>query len=240
VPSLPTDLSTLEDGRLDELAAAHRATIKQVRRMLGRQRIERPRAAAVDAEEVVRPSQATGPPTTAAEEASAVDDGRLEELAASLGITVGDLRRMIEVAGSRHGPYGGRLDVAGPRPDRPYRGRLDVAGRRRDGQYGGRLDVNEIRRRYEAGESLAEIGAALGASDTTVRNAMVRVGIPTRPGPRPAGERRGPLHRLDVADIVRRYRAGDSIIGIARATGASESGVYRVIKRSRIERQSPC
>jgi hypothetical protein len=33
--------------------------------------------------------------------------------------------------------------------------------------YRGRLDVDEVRRRYEAGESLAEIGAAMGASLTT-------------------------------------------------------------------------
>jgi hypothetical protein len=71
----------------------------------------------------------------------------------------------------------------------------------------------------------------MGASDTTVRNAMVRAGIPTRPGPRPAGERRGPLHRLDVGEIRRRREAGETIVRIARAIGASESGVYRAIKR---------
>jgi hypothetical protein len=196
--------STLGDGRLDELAARHGVTIAEVRRMVGPQRIERRVAATVvDTEEAVDPSQA-GTLETAAEEPAALDDGRLAELAASLGVTVGDVRRMVELAP------------------------------RRDGRYRGRLDVDEVRRRYEAGESLAGIGAAMGASDTTVRHAMARVGIPTRPGPRPAGERRGPLHRLDVAEIVRRY----SIIGIARAVGASESGVYRAVKRSGIER--PC
>jgi hypothetical protein len=96
--------------------------------------------------------------------------------------------------------------------------------------------VEEVRRRYESGESLAAIGAAMGVSDTSVRHAMVRVGIPTRPGPRPAGERRGPLHRLDVAEIVRRYQAGETIVGIARAIGASESGVGRAIRRNGIGR----
>ena len=154
----------------------------------------------------MRPSQASGPPLTAAEDPAALDDGRLEELAATLAVTVGDVRPMVELA-----------------PRRTYRGRLDV---------------EEVRRRYEAGESLAAIGAAMGASDTTVRHAMVRVGIPTRPGPRPAGERRGPLQRLDVAEIRRRYQAGETIKGIARAIGASESGVGRAMDRIGIARRS--
>ena len=152
----------------------------------------------------MRRCQASGPPLTAAEDPAALDDGRLEELGATLAATVGDVRPMVELA-----------------PRRTYRGRLDV---------------EEVRRRYRAGASLAAIGAVMGASDTTVRHAMVRAGIPTRPGPRPAGERRGPLHRLDVDEIVRRHQAGDAIVGIARAIGASESGVYRAIKRSGIER----
>jgi len=196
---------TLEDGRLDELAARHGVTIAEVRRMGGPQRIERPRVAVVVPDE--GPSEA-GPPMTGAEEPAAPDEGPLEELAASLGVTVGDVRRMIE--------------VAGPRPD---------------GRYRGRLDVSEIRRRYEAGESLAEIGAAMGASDTTVRNAMVRVGIPTRPGPRPAGERRGPLRRLDVEEIRRRWEAGETMVVIAKAIGASLAGVRRAMDRNGIDRR---
>jgi hypothetical protein len=205
--SLPNP-STLEEGRLDELAARHGVTIAEVRRLMGAEQIERPRVAAVvDNDGVLGPSEAGGPPMIIAEDLFALDAGRLEELAATLSVTVGDVRRMIGVAGPR-----------------------------RDGPYGGRLDVHEIRRRYEAGESLAEIGAAMGASDTTVRNAMVRAGIPTRPGPRPAGERRGPLHRLDVEEVPRRREAGETIKRIARAIGASESGVGRAIKREGIGR----
>jgi hypothetical protein len=203
----PLDPSSLEDGRLDELAAKHGLTIAEVRRMMGPQQIKRPSAAALDTDEVVSPSQAGEPLEPAAEDPVALDEGWVEELAAGLGMTVGDVARMI-----------------------------DGAGPRRDGRYRGRLDVDEIHRRYQAGESLAEIGAAMGASDTTVRHAMVRAGIPTRAGPRPAGERRGPLHRLDIAEIRRRYQAGDAIAAIARAIGASESGVGRAIKRSGIGR----
>ena len=184
---------TLEDGRLDELAARHRMRIAEVRRMMGPQQIQRQRAGVVaEIDEVAGPSQAGEPPATVGEEPATLDDGRLEELAASLGVTVGDVRRMVELA-----------------PRRTYRGRLDV---------------EEVRRRYEAGESLAEMGAAMGASDTTVRHAMVRAGIPTRPGPRQAGERRGPLHRLDLEEIRRRREAGEKIVGIAGPSARARAG----------------
>jgi hypothetical protein len=44
------------------------------------------------------------------------------------------------------------------------------------------------------------------------------------------------MHRLDVAELTRRYHAGETVVGIARDIGASQSGVYRAIKRSGIER----
>jgi hypothetical protein len=204
----PPGPEPLEDGRLDELAARHGLTIAEVRRMLGPQQIERPSASAV-LDGVVDPSQAGALPVAAAEEPAAFDNDRLEELAASLGVTMGDIVRMIEVAGPR-----------------------------RDGRYRGRLDVDEIRRRYEAGESVAGIGAAMGASDTSVRHAMVRAGIPTRPGPRPAREPRGPLHRLDVEEVCRRWEAGETIAAIAEAIGASISGVRRSMDRNGIDRRS--
>jgi hypothetical protein len=204
-------LSTLRDGRLDELAARHGMTIREVRRAIDPQIVARPRVD-VDPHPPVVPGDGPDPclppqpRAVGTEDPAALDEGPLEELAASLGVTVGDVRRMVELA-----------------PRRTYRGRLDV---------------DEIRRRYEAGESLAAIGAVMGASDTTVRQAMIRAGIPTRPGPRAAGERRGPLRRLDVAEIRRRWDAGETIGDIARAIGASESGVYRAIRRHGIGRQS--
>jgi hypothetical protein len=97
------DPSILEDGRLDEVAARHGVAIRQVRQMMGPQRIKRPPAAAVvETEEVDLASQASAPPMTAAEEPSTLDDGRLEELAASLGVTVGDVRRMVELGAAPH------------------------------------------------------------------------------------------------------------------------------------------
>jgi hypothetical protein len=208
---------TLDDGCLDELATRHGVTIAEVRRMMGPQRVARRdppnsgTSAAVGADLVDVRVPAIPTPTQAAvpEDSSGLDDGRLEELAASLGVTFGDVRRMIEVAGPR-----------------------------RDGSYRGQLDVAEIRRRYEAGESLATIGAAMHASDTAVRHAMVRAGIPTRPGPRPAGERRGPPRRIDVDDVRRRSQAGETIPAIARAMGASPRGVRLVMDRNGIGRRS--
>jgi hypothetical protein len=86
--------------------------------------------------------------------------------------------------------------------------------------------------------SWAGIGAALGAADTTVRHAMVRAGIPTRPGSRPAGERRGPLHRLDVEEIQQRWEVGETVAAIAQAIGASVEGVRRAMKRLGIDGRS--
>jgi hypothetical protein len=141
-----------------------------------------------------------------AEDSAALDDGRLDELAASLGVTIGDARRMVELA-----------------PRRTYRGRLDL---------------EEIRRRYEAGESIAAIGAVGGVSRTAVRDAMIRAGIPTRPGPRPAGERRGPLRHLDVEEIRRRWETGETLVAIARAVGASRGGVRLAMERVGNDRRS--
>jgi hypothetical protein len=202
----PPNCSTLEDGRLDELAARYGLTIAEVRRMMGPQQIERLSAAVVDVDEVGRPFAASENAVTVAVEPSALDDVRLEELTASLGVTVGDVRRMLDAAPGH------------------------------DGAYRGRLDLDEIKRRYEAGESLAKIGTAMGVSDTAVHHAMVRAGIPRLPGSRPAGERRGPQRRIDVDEVRRRWEAGETIGTIARAIGASDKGVRLVMDRAGMER----
>jgi hypothetical protein len=78
------------------------------------------------------------------EDPATLDDGPLEELAASLGVTVGDVRRMVELA-----------------PRRTYRGRLDV---------------DEIRHRYQAGDAIVGIARAIGASESGVYRAIRRSG----------------------------------------------------------------
>jgi hypothetical protein len=89
-----------------------------------------------------------------------------------------------------------------------------------------RLDIEEIRRWTEAGRTLAQIGETIGASSTRVRLTMVRAGIPRRPK---GGTRQSP--RLDVDEIRRRPQAGQSVGGIARAIGAVEIGVKKVVQR---------
>jgi hypothetical protein len=48
-----------------------------------------------------------------------------------------------------------------------------------------------------------------------------------------------PRPRLDLGEITRRYQAGETITEIARAVGASPSGVSRAIKRGGVERRPP-
>jgi hypothetical protein len=48
-----------------------------------------------------------------------------------------------------------------------------------------------------------------------------------------------PRPRLDLGEITHRYQAGETIAAIARAVGASPSGVSRAIKRGGVERRPP-
>jgi hypothetical protein len=154
---------TLEDGRLDEFAARHGMTIRDVRRVMGPQMFAR-RQLEVEPHPAVVPGNGPGaslPPQPGAlvpEDSAGLNDGWLDELAASLGVTIGDVRRMVELA--------------------PRRRMVDLTPR---GTPRLRLDLHEICRRYEAGESLAAIGAVIGVSRTVVRGAMIRAGIPPAP-----------------------------------------------------------
>ena len=94
-----------------------------------------------------------------------------------------------------------------------------------------RLDLEDICRRTEAGQTLVEIANAIGASSTGVQRAMVRAGIPRRP----KGDI-GRNPRLDVEEIRRRHEMGESVAVIARAIGASEMGVEKVVQRFGIPR----
>ena len=60
---------------------------------------------------------------------------------------------------------------------------------------------------------------------------MVRAGIPRRP----KGDI-GRNPRLDVEEIRRRHEMGESVAVIARAIGASEMGVKKVVQRFGIPR----
>jgi transposase len=241
----PPDPSTLEDGRLDELAARHRVTIAEVRHQMNRRRPP--------------PYQYRSGPAPTVDSAKIVAlylEGRTQVDVARL---FGGTRQTVARYVRRAGVVGPRPPRRPPRPPAPrpvvdteriielYRqghtqkavaaivgcSRKAVvrvvrqAGVVRRG-YMPRLDLEEIRRRAEAGQTLAEIGHAIGASSTGVRYAMVRVGIPRRSA--------GRSPRLDVEEIRRRRQAGQSVAGIARAIGASEIGVAKVVRRYGIPR----
>jgi hypothetical protein len=94
------------------------------------------------------------------------------------------------------------------------------------------LSIDELVRRYRAGESCAAIAAATGSRPTTVQGRLKRAGVKLRPPGRPAS--RGLIDVAD-ADLVARYRAGETCPAIAAAIGMSESMVYDRLKRAGVE-----
>jgi hypothetical protein len=125
-----------------------------------------------------------------------LEDGRLDELAARHGLTIAEMRRMTR-----------RLPKGEDRPARPVYDHQAIVDlyltgltTERVAQQIGcsvktvrrqvrearvsrarRLDIDDIARRYQAGQSTIEIGAAIGSSTGAVSNAMRRAGIPGRP-----------------------------------------------------------
>jgi DNA-binding CsgD family transcriptional regulator len=92
--------------------------------------------------------------------------------------------------------------------------------------------TDELVRRYRAGESCAAIAAATGLRPTTVQGRLKRAGAKLRPPGRPAS--RGPLGVTD-ADLVARYRAGESCAAIGEATGLSRTTVHGRLRRAGVE-----
>jgi hypothetical protein len=92
--------------------------------------------------------------------------------------------------------------------------------------------IDELVRRYRAGESCAVIAAATGSRPTTVQARLKRAGVKLRPPGRPAS--RGSDGVTD-ADLVVRYRAGETVEAIAAATSLSKSVVHDRLKRAEVE-----
>jgi uncharacterized protein (DUF433 family) len=94
------------------------------------------------------------------------------------------------------------------------------------------LTTEELVRRYQAGETLAMLAAAIGVSRTPLYRLLREAGVKlSAPGTLP---RMGRLCATD-ADLVARYRAGETCEVIAAATGLSESVVRRRLKRAGVE-----
>jgi hypothetical protein len=134
------DLSTLEDGRLDELAARHGLTVAEVRRMtMSRRRKRRRRRRPPDVDEVVRRYQA---------------GGSLKTVGRAMGITADAVRTALIQAGVPRRPA-----VLSPRSG---------------------CDPDDIRRRYEAGQSVYAIARTLGSTEHLVRKALERARLERR------------------------------------------------------------
>jgi DNA-directed RNA polymerase specialized sigma24 family protein len=91
------------------------------------------------------------------------------------------------------------------------------------------LSTKEMARRYRSGETVVMIAAAAGLDLATVHGRLKRAGVKLRP--------RGRSPRLVLlgatdAKLVARYRAGETLDGIAVATGLSPSAVKYRLRRA--------
>jgi hypothetical protein len=99
----------------------------------------------------------------------------------------------------------------------------------------GVTDVDLVAR-YRAGEICAAIAAATGLSRTTVGGRLRRAGVEMRRGGKAPG-----YGRLDlpVAEIIERYRAGESTVGIGRSLGVSAQAIRERLIEAGIARRGP-
>ena len=140
------------------------------------------------------------------------------------GETCGDIGA---VAGLSQSSVARRLRQRGielrPGSKRPGSGRLD-------------LPIAEIARRNRAGQTLTMIAATTGMDRSTVRYWLRRAGVALRPTGKAPGQ--GRLD-LPVAEIIRRYRAGQSTQAIGRALGVSADTIHRRLVEAGVARRPP-
>lgn len=81
---------------------------------------------------------------------------------------------------------------------------------------------------YRAGETIAGLATSTGYTYTAVRNSLLASGVTLRPKAIP--------HASDeqIADVVRRYRAGERISVLASSTGLSYGQVTRMVRRNQV------
>lgn len=101
------------------------------------------------------------------------------------------------------------------------------------------LDVDDLVGRYEGGETLRSIADDHGCSIATIRRRLVKRGVPIRgPGALDhgtVGTGGNPVVRIDVDDMVRRYKAGASVKKLADDLGVSRSAVSRRLKQRGVD-----
>lgn len=96
-------------------------------------------------------------------------------------------------------------------------------------------DADELRRRYQAGATLVELGQHYGVSNVTILYRLRRAGIPRRPARAPQKD----LPKSEADELRRLYRAGATLAELARHYEVSESTVFRRMERAGIPRRPP-
>ena len=92
----------------------------------------------------------------------------------------------------------------------------------------------EICRRYAAGESTKQLGAAYGVADTTIGNILKRRGIAMRT----PSEANGGLSAEAEAEVCRRYEAGENTYQLGAAFGVGSTTVSVILKRNGVPRRT--
>jgi hypothetical protein len=96
------------------------------------------------------------------------------------------------------------------------------------------LSLDEMVRRYRSGASCYDLAAAAGLSRSAVAYRLRQRGIKLRPSGKGTGS--GRLD-LPVAEIVARYRAGQSMLTIGRALGVSAGTIHGRLVEAGVERR---
>lgn len=99
-------------------------------------------------------------------------------------------------------------------------------GKRKPRKLGGAKDA-EICHRYEAGEGIGEISAALKINKTTVYRVLKRQGVPSN--------RR--LSEGDKAEIQRRYESGERGGSLAKDFGVTKEAIYKMLEQVGVSRR---
>lgn len=94
---------------------------------------------------------------------------------------------------------------------------------------------HSIRREYETGKSIKEIGDALGMGKTSVRSAIIRAGGAMRPKEEAVRKAR----RVEFTDeqteqIIQRYTGGESSPSISKDFGVTWKTILRVLREQQI------
>jgi hypothetical protein len=98
------------------------------------------------------------------------------------------------------------------------------------------LSADELVRLYQFGVTIAMIAAMVGLNRESIRLRIKRAGITLRP----RGARHGrPRLDLPVAEIVERYRAGESVATIGRSLEVSPYVIRMRLIEAGVERRRP-